>query len=111
MTFAYILGILTGVSLLDIMRRLSMIGWACVFGVVGKPLWRVAKGHPRYHDVLWCTFGGIAFLVLMYGVRAIFAPDSPSIYIGLHILSLAVAISIIFVILGYMRAHRASGHG
>ena len=105
---AYLLGIVSGMALLDIVRRASMIGWAIALAAVVRPFWRVITGKPRFYDMLWSMWGSVAFLILMYGIRALYAPNSVDIYIGLHVLSAVVAIGSIVVIRGYMRWHRAT---
>lgn len=108
---AYILGLVSGMAILDIARRVGMLVWAILVAKMVKPLWRVLRGRPRFYDMLWCTYGSVAFLILMYGVRAIYAPNSADVYLGLHVLSAVVAVSSLIVIHAYMRAHKALGHG
>jgi hypothetical protein len=56
-------------------------------------------------------FGGVGLLIFLYGLRAMFAPDSAFIYVSLHALSVAMAVTAAVVVHKYRYARRAARHG
>lgn len=87
-------------SALEIIRIVSFSVWLTVAIYRTPAVLRVLRGKARYYDALTSMIVGVGYLIAAFNIRW-FIPDSAELHVGLHYLSILLALLLFRILWRY----------
>ena len=88
------------------LRIIALAAWGAVLAWRARSIWQVLRGRGRHYDILFAIIANFGLLVAGFQIRAIWAPDSVSVQIGLHCYSILLASFALWAMWSYQRSGR-----